>query len=42
VPPELRAAQEIIALLPRIRNGPFLFSLSAGKRPLAMDQPDQG
>jgi integrase len=33
------AAQEIIASLPRIKNGPFLFSLSAGKRPLAMTGP---
>jgi integrase len=29
-------AQEIIASLPRYRGGPFLFSLSAGKRPVAM------
>ena len=33
------AAQEIIASLPRIKNGPFLFSMSAGKRPLAMTGP---
>ena len=30
------AAQEIIASLPHIKNGPFLFSFKAGKRPLAM------
>jgi hypothetical protein len=29
-------AQEIIALLPRFKNGPFLFSYCAGKRALAM------
>jgi hypothetical protein len=33
------AAQEIIASVPRIKNGPFLFSLSAGKRPLAVTGP---
>jgi integrase len=33
------AAQEIIASLPRIKNGPYLFSQSAGKRPLAMTGP---
>jgi integrase len=33
------AAQEVIASLPRIKNGPFLFSMSAGKRPLAMTGP---
>jgi len=33
------AAQEVIASLPRIKNGKFLFSLSAGKRPLAMTGP---
>ena len=33
------AAQEVIASVPRIKNGPFLFSLSAGKRPLAMTGP---
>jgi integrase len=32
------AAQEVIASLPRIKNGPFLFSFSAGKRPLVMAQ----
>ena len=36
------AAQEVIASLPRIRNGPFLFSYSAGKRPLAMTGPIKG
>src|SRR6185295_5138875 len=29
-------AQEIVASLPRYRGAPFLFSLSVGKRPLAM------
>jgi len=33
------AMQEVIASVPRIKNGPFLFSLSAGKRPLAMTGP---
>jgi hypothetical protein len=33
------AALEVIASLPRIKNGPFLFSMSAGKRPLAMTGP---
>ena len=34
------AAQEVIASLPRIKNGgKFLFSLSAGKRPLAITGP---
>jgi hypothetical protein len=33
------AAQEIIASLPRIKNGPFLFSFNAGKRPLKMSGP---
>jgi integrase len=33
------AAQEVIASLPRIKNGPFLFSMSAGKRPLTMTGP---
>jgi integrase len=33
------SAQEIIALLPRIKNATYLFSLSAGKRPLAMTGP---
>jgi integrase len=33
------AAQEVIASLPRIKNGPYLFSLSAGKRPLTMTGP---
>jgi hypothetical protein len=32
-------ALEIIASLPRIKNGKFLFSVSAGKRPLAMTGP---
>ena len=30
------AAQEVIASVPRYRGAPFLFSYSAGKRPLAM------
>ena len=30
------AAQEVIASLPRIKNGPFLFSMRAGQRPLTM------
>ena len=33
------AAREVIASLPRIKNGPFLFSLKAGKAPLAMTGP---
>jgi hypothetical protein len=33
------AMQEIIASLPRIKGGKFLFSLKAGKRPLAMTGP---
>jgi len=32
-------AREVIASLPRIKNGPYLFSMSAGKRPLAMTGP---
>ena len=32
-------ARELVAALPRIKNGPFLFSMSAGKRPLAMTGP---
>ena len=33
------AAREVIASLPRIKNGPFLFSLKAGKAPLAITGP---
>jgi integrase len=33
------AAQKVIASLPRIKNATFLFSMSAGKRPLAMTGP---
>jgi integrase len=33
------AALEVIASLPRIKNGPFLFSFSAGQRPLVMASP---
>jgi integrase len=33
------AAREVIASLPRIRGGKFLFSLSGGKRPLSMTGP---
>jgi integrase len=33
------AALEIIGSLPRYRGAPFLFSFSAGKRPLAMTSP---
>jgi hypothetical protein len=33
------AAQEVIASLPHIKGGKYLFSLSAGKRPLAMTGP---
>jgi integrase len=33
------AALEVIASLPRIKNGPYLFSMSAGKRPLTMTGP---
>ena len=34
--PLTTTAQEIIASLPRFKNGPYLFSLSAGKTPVAM------
>jgi hypothetical protein len=34
-----RCRRRIIASLPQIKNGPFLFSLSAGKRPLTMTGP---
>ncbi len=37
--PMSAALREVIASLPRIKNGPFLFSMSAGKRPLAMTGP---
>jgi len=37
--PITAAIEEIIASLPRIKNGKYLFSLSAGKRPLAMTGP---
>ena len=37
--PMSSAAQEVIASVPRIKNGPFLFCFSAGKRPLAMTGP---
>jgi hypothetical protein len=33
------AAREVIASLPRIKNGPYLFSLKAGKAPIAMTGP---
>src|SRR6476660_7039387 len=37
--PMSAALREVIASVPRIKNGPFLFSMSAGKRPLAMTGP---
>jgi integrase len=37
--PITAAIQEVIASLPRIKNGPYLFSLKAGKKPLAMSGP---
>jgi integrase len=37
--PITAAIQEVIASLPRIKNGKYLFSLSEGKRPLAMTGP---
>jgi integrase len=37
--PVTSAMQEIIASLPRVRGGKYLFSLSAGARPLAMTGP---
>ena len=37
--PITSAIQEVIASLPRIKNGKYLFSLSEGKRPLAMTGP---
>jgi integrase len=33
------AAQEVIASLPRIKNGPYLFSYKAGKQPVTMTGP---
>ena len=30
------AAQEVLASLPRIKNGPFLFSLKGGRQPVAL------
>ena len=33
------AVQEIVASLPRYRGGPYLFSFSAGKRPLSVASP---
>ena len=36
------AAREVIASLPRIKNGPFLFSIKAGQAPIGDDRPDQG
>ncbi len=33
------ATQEVIVSVPRIKNGPFLFSYSAGKRPVTMTGP---
>ena len=33
------AAREVIALLPRIKGGKFLFSLSGGKRPVSLTGP---
>ena len=37
--PITAAMQEVIASLPRIKGGKYLFSLSEGKRPLAMTGP---
>ena len=37
--PMSAALREVIASVPRIKNGPYLFSQSAGKRPLAMTGP---
>jgi integrase len=37
--PMSAALREVIASVPRIKNGPFLFSMSADKRPLAMTGP---
>ena len=37
--PMSAALREVIASVPRIKNGKFLFSMSAGKRPLAMTGP---
>ena len=37
--PITAAIQEVIASLPRIKGGKYLFSLSGGKRPLAMTGP---
>jgi hypothetical protein len=37
--PMSAALREVIASVPRIKNGPYLFSMSAGKRPLAMTGP---
>jgi integrase len=33
------SAREVIAAVPHIKNGPFLFSLKAGKQPLTMTAP---
>jgi integrase len=37
--PMSAALREVIASVPRIKNGPFLFSLKAGKAPVAMTGP---
>ena len=37
--PMSAALREVIASVPRIKNGPFLFSLKAGKAPIAMTGP---
>ena len=37
--PMSAALREVIASVPRIKNGPYLFSIGAGKRPLAMTGP---
>jgi integrase len=37
--PMSAALREVIASVPRIKNGPFLFSYSAGKRPVTMTGP---
>jgi integrase len=37
--PVSSALQEVIASVPRVRGGPFLFSLKAGKQPVSMTGP---
>jgi integrase len=37
--PLTQAMQEIIASVPRVRGGPFLFSYKAGKAPVTMTGP---